>query len=94
MLKYGLTTDQFAEQLALQGGVCAVCRRESERWTVDHDRTCCPGDFTCGRCVRGILCRDCNVGLGIFADDMDRLRAAVAYLERAQDDGGWMGQLR
>jgi hypothetical protein len=27
---------------------------------VDHDHTCCPGEYTCGKCVRGLLCDDCN----------------------------------
>jgi predicted nucleic acid-binding Zn ribbon protein len=74
---YGLTREQLDELLA-QHRVCAVC--ETDDWgpkgpQVDHDHAS-------GR-VRGILCYRCNVGLGFFADDVERLRAAIEYLERA-----------
>lgn len=62
-----------------QDGRCAVCAKPGEilgkRSTtlhVDHDHDT-------GQ-IRGLLCQDCNLGLGIFADSPDRLMAAAAYL--------------
>jgi hypothetical protein len=52
------------EVLDLQGSSipeCKVCGSlERRRLNVDHDHRCCPGDQSCGRCVRGLLCKTCN----------------------------------
>lgn len=38
--------------------------RSSSRYVynfaIDHDHRCCPGERSCGQCVRGIVCRACN----------------------------------
>ena len=45
-----------------QDRACAGCRtpRADVDLEVDHDHQCCPGTRSCGRCVRGLLCRSCN----------------------------------
>jgi len=73
----GITADDVDALIAAQGGVCAMCRRCPERlasWHVDHDHD--------SMCVRGVLCIDCNQGIGKFREDPARLRAAAEYLER------------
>lgn len=81
---YRLPRGRYAEMVASQGGVCAICGRpESDGRTlsVDHDHGCCP-ESVCGQCVRGLLCTACNHGLGKFLDSPELLRAAAEYLER------------
>lgn len=72
--EYGITTAQFEALLRQQGGACAICRRRVTRLLhIDHcHRT--------GR-VRGLLCFACNTSLGFLDDDVERLRAAIEYLE-------------
>jgi hypothetical protein len=60
-------------------------RRSCSSLAVDHDHTCCSGEITCGKCVRGLLCVRCNTVLGLLRDDPEILRAAIAYLEKFGD---------
>lgn len=77
--QFGITAHEYDEQLELQGGGCAICRTDIEsnggrRLAVDH----CHNS---GR-VRGILCSECNLGLGKFKDDPILLSRAIEYLQR------------
>lgn len=81
MKEYGITHADFEAMLVLQNGLCAICKQqESFRLpdqsvsplVVDHNHAT-------GR-VRALLCRACNSALGLFAEDEDRLTAALAYL--------------
>lgn len=47
---------------------------------VDHNHACCPGSTSCGECVRGILCIQCNSALGMLKDSPDVALAAYHYL--------------
>jgi hypothetical protein len=83
---YGITREIYDQMLSDQGGSCALCQSTSNRgrgsffFSVDHDHSCCPGEVTCGQCVRALLCSMCNQGLGHFNDDPDLLLAAATYL--------------
>jgi hypothetical protein len=60
---------------------CAVCGKTEGRMCIDHDHACCPGQGSCGKCVRGVLCTKCNAALGMVDDSIERLQALIAYLE-------------
>lgn len=82
--KYGITQAERDAMLVVQGG-CAICgatEHGGRDWCVDHDHNCCPGKKSCGKCIRGVLCFGCNVGLGAFRDDADRMALAIAYLKQ------------
>jgi hypothetical protein len=77
-LRYGLGAADVDTMLAEQDGRCAICAAVlDETPHIDHCHKT-------GR-VRGLLCRNCNVGLGNFADDPERLRRAAEYLEEDGD---------
>jgi hypothetical protein len=76
MHRYGLTSTQHKE-LMTKG--CAVCGTK-ENLHIDHDHACCPGVKTCGKCVRGVLCRRHNTALGNVRDSVEELKALILYL--------------
>ena len=71
--EYGLTFEEFSVLLDAQEGKCAICREEFDgEPMVDHDHVT--------RRVRGLLCKQCNTGLGMFRDSPTFLRGAAIYL--------------
>lgn len=84
---YGITPEQYDEILAGQRGLCAICGSDkpggrAERFHMDHDHSCCPGDVTCGRCIRGLLCARCNLLVGVL-ESTDWRERAEAYIRSA-----------
>lgn len=82
--RYGLTSESFLQKLKEQANVCPICECDpgENGWRVDHDHSCCPGDGkTCGRCVRQILCRKCNLLVGYLERYERLLPKAQAYIE-------------
>jgi hypothetical protein len=72
---FGLTHEEFDALSAVQRGVCAICGRApkaGKHLHVDHDHDT--------GAVRGLLCFSCNVGVGNFGNDVDRLERTVDYL--------------
>ena len=84
VLRYGLTLEKYEALLSAQGGVCAICKgvnANGYRLSIDHDHACCPGNKSCGRCVRALLCGSCNHMIGHAKDRPERLRAGAEYIE-------------
>lgn len=68
MKKYGTTVEWYTEKLIEQNGICAICGHLShhhgilQRLQVDHNHSCCDlKTKSCGKCLRGLLCADCNI---------------------------------
>lgn len=73
--KYGITHDEFEKLMESQGHGCAICWEDFDEATaqVDHDHET--------GAVRGLLCRQCNLGLGNFREDLCLLDRAAKYLK-------------
>ncbi|AUO78200.1 hypothetical protein RSEGYP2_42 [Ralstonia phage RsoP1EGY] len=74
----GVTEDDYRRMYHVQGGRCGICQRRlySKRYksfAVDHDHET-------GK-VRGLLCHNCNRGLGMFRDDPTALRRAIDWVK-------------
>lgn len=80
--RFGLTINEYERLLVLQNGVCAICKqqcRTGRRLAVDHEHGT--------GIVRGLLCGNCNQGLGKFLDSPESLEIAARYLR--QDGISW-----
>lgn len=72
---YGLTPEQFSSMRESQGDACACCREIFIKTpNVDHCHE--------SGAIRGLLCRNCNVGIGNLQDSIERLEMAIVYLRR------------
>lgn len=77
--KYGLERGEFQKLIESQNNQCAICGEGLiGNGHLDHDHET-------GR-VRGILCKQCNTGLGNFRDNQELLQNASKYLRMRQSD--------
>jgi len=77
---YNITVEQMLKLYAT--GVCGnpYCDN-TEPLDIDHDHSCCPDRGSCGKCIRGLICRECNHALGRVHDSPQKLRGLIEYLE-------------
>lgn len=76
--KFGITLDEYYAMSEKQNGKCAICGAEvgdamGNRLYIDHNHKT-------GK-VRGLLCSDCNFGIGKFKDNVALMKNAIKYLE-------------
>lgn len=77
--RYKLTSESYNNLLFIQNNQCAICFADftwirDKYIQIDHDHK--TGE------VRGILCIDCNLGLGRFKDKVENLNSAIRYLNK------------
>lgn len=82
MNRYGITIQQRNEMFNKQDGLCAICGKPPKtiltQFHIDHDHMT-------GR-IRGLLCVKCNMGLGLFKDNLRLLEKAKEYLNANRND--------
>lgn len=78
--EYGVTLEEYEVMVAKQGGVCWICRQPPDG-RGKYPVLCLDHDHTTGQ-LRGLLCHQCNRGIGFWRDDADMMARAVKYLRR------------
>lgn len=74
---YGVTPEEYYEMLEKQEGKCKICSTHID--DIDKHVLYIDHCHTTGK-VRGLLCQQCNSGLGMFRDRVDLLKKAERYL--------------
>lgn len=77
--RYGVDDASFQRMLQEQGSCCAICS------SVLGQEACVDHNHQTGQ-VRGLLCKPCNMALGLFWDDPKILNNAAYYLEKYKVD--------
>lgn len=82
--KYGTTPEVRQEMFDAAGGKCEICGLELvyQSSRTGKNKACLDHDHATGA-IRGILCSNCNMGIGYFKDDPERLASAISYLHKA-----------
>lgn len=76
---YNLNVNEMNVMLA---NGCMICGSHN-KLVIDHDHSCCnKQNYSCGACVRGVLCDRCNIGLAHFEDNPEKLIKAAEYVRR------------
>ncbi len=78
--RYGVSPEQYYEMWKAQGGKCKICGKElpdGEYLQIDHDKQ--TGE------IRGLLCPNCNKGLGMFKDNPDNFKGAIEYVKSSNN---------
>ena len=79
---YNISLSDYDKLYELQGGVCAMCflpqvDPRKTRLCVDHCHTT--------GVVRGLLCSNCNVAIGLLKDDERLLQRGIEYLRSTKN---------
>lgn len=86
---YNLSLEEYNKLLEEQRNVCAICglpelnrgiKKGKAILSIDHSKDCCPNKKSCGKCIRGLLCSNCNSALGYFKDNPDIMENAARYI--------------
>ena len=83
---------ELSFKLKIQNNVCAICKNPEtakdkktncvRRMAIDHDHNT--------GAIRGLLCSNCNNGLGRFKDSRDYLQSAIKYLNNPPMTMGYL----
>lgn len=78
--RHHITLEKFESMLDKYDGRCYSCK-ERIATCIDHDHKCCKGPYSCGNCIRGLLCNWCNSALGQVNDSVEDLYKLIDYLK-------------
>lgn len=82
--RHHITKEFYEILLNKYNGKCWICKKMNAVH-IDHDHSCCNNDsYSCGKCIRGVLCSNCNTALGLLKDDVSLIKETIKYLNKLQ----------
>ena len=80
-VKYGMSESAYLDMYELQKGRCAICG--TDNWGGKYNVANVDHDHSTGK-VRGLICQNCNTGLGCFKDSEDIILRAAEYIRESR----------
>lgn len=78
--RHGVTVKEILRRQGSSRSECGACG-DTGNLFVDHDHSCCDRVNGCWECVRGYLCRECNIAEGHLKDSRTA-EALARYMRR------------
>lgn len=87
---FGITKEDYDAFSLKQNDCCAICNKS---------RICLKQDLDVDHChktnkIRGLLCRECNHGVGLFKDDINKIQDSIEYLKQEDKNNSIIEDLR
>jgi len=82
--RHGISVDKYNQLVDENSGNCWICGGidEGKRLAIDHDHSCCKKNYSCGKCIRGVLCQSCNMIVGHIEKNKIDLNKINQYLRK------------
>lgn len=77
--RHKISEEAYQALVGLYDGKCHSCQ-DRVGTNLDHDHGCCSKRFSCGKCVRGLLCSQCNTALGLLQDNAQKIQKLLEYI--------------
>ncbi len=79
--RFGITPEEYEKRFQSQSGTCAICKQPETATRLGKVKALSVDHCHKTGAIRGLLCSDCNTGIGKLKDDPKVLRSAIQYLE-------------
>lgn len=81
---YGLSIEEYDAIIKSHNGLCAICKTDKGRFDT---RTGKKQKLHIDHChltgkIRGLLCNKCNIGIGLFNNNIELFKKVIEYLSR------------
>jgi hypothetical protein len=83
--KFGITRQEYEQFFKSQNGVCAICKKPETATRLGVVKSLAVDHCHSTGKIRGLLCSDCNTGIGKLKDDIKILQNAIQYLSNPKE---------
>jgi len=80
--RFGITPEGYSDLFKSQNGTCAICKQPETATRLGKVKALAVDHCHRSGVVRGLLCADCNTGIGKLKENKNILLSAIQYLDK------------